>query len=91
MQLTPSIWPYYVIVHQYFLLYHMDLLNVYQSVHSVIHIPSFNDILNLFIFSDVDECAAGVANCLPGQICFNTHGAFECRVDCQDGFRYDST
>ena len=39
--------------------------------------------------SDVDECTAGVARCMPGQVCFNTIGAFECRVECQDGFRYD--
>lgn len=40
---------------------------------------------------DVDECLAGVAKCLPGEICINTEGAFECRVECQDGFRYDPT
>ncbi|KAK7080216.1 hypothetical protein SK128_014535, partial [Halocaridina rubra] len=40
---------------------------------------------------DVDECLAGVASCMPGQICINTEGAFECRVECQDGFVYDPT
>ncbi|XP_071519923.1 uncharacterized protein [Panulirus ornatus] len=38
---------------------------------------------------DVDECAVGRASCLPGQVCLNTEGAYECRVECQDGFRYD--
>ncbi|XP_076037180.1 uncharacterized protein LOC143022668 isoform X11 [Oratosquilla oratoria] len=40
---------------------------------------------------DIDECAGGVERCLPGQICVNTEGAFECRVECRDGFKYDPT
>lgn len=61
-----------------------DMLSVLNYQHRLLFYMPFS-----FTFADIDECAAGVANCLPGQICFNTQGAFECRVDCQDGFRYD--
>ncbi|KAL7646898.1 UNVERIFIED_CONTAM: hypothetical protein RMT77_002155 [Armadillidium vulgare] len=39
--------------------------------------------------TDINECAEGISNCLPGQICVNTEGSFDCRVECRDGFKYE--
>ena len=56
-----------------------------------IRVQSFisNIINGILLFSDVDECASNIHNCVEGSICMNTNGNFRClcpgsngQIDC---------
>ncbi len=43
----------------------------------------------ILLFSDIDECSAGLDNCDSNADCNNTVGGFECT--CQHGYTGDGT
>lgn len=56
----------------------------------VLYVAAMMNEVRACFLPDIDECqSGGRAICLPGQICVNGPGSFECQVECRDGFIYD--
>ena len=62
--------------------------NELQAFISIANIGQQSKLIKTF-FLDINECEAGKSDCMPGQICVNTDGSYECQVECRDGFKYD--
>ena len=44
-----------------------------------------------FCFSDVDECASNIHNCVEGSVCINTNGYFVCLCPDSNGIMTNCT